>query len=83
MNECKPLGGGAKKYAAELKEIYGMEDGSVASTAGGFQAMTTDLLSVLNDIPFSIPPYFALLGEALQLHPMTPKLKPPGTARLG
>ena len=57
-------GGGAKKYEAELKKIYNM-DGSISSTAGGFQAMTQDLLTVLNDIPFSIPPYFALLGRAV------------------
>jgi hypothetical protein len=57
-------GGGAKKYEAELKRMYNM-DGSMASTAGGFQAMTQDLLTVLNDIPFSIPPYFALLGRAV------------------
>jgi len=57
-------GGGAKKYEAELKRMYNM-DGSLASTAGGFQAMTQDLLTVLNDIPFSIPPYFALLGRAV------------------
>ena len=57
-------GGGAKKYEAELKRMYNM-DGSLSSTAGGFQAMTQDLLTVLNDIPFSIPPYFALLGRAV------------------
>jgi predicted unusual protein kinase regulating ubiquinone biosynthesis (AarF/ABC1/UbiB family) len=44
--------------------MYNM-DGSLSSTAGGFQAMTQDLLTVLNDIPFSIPPYFALLGRAV------------------
>ena len=58
-------GGGAKKYEAELKKLYNMEDGTIQSTAGGFQAMTQDLLTVLNDIPFSIPPYFALLGRAV------------------
>ena len=57
-------GGGAKNYEAELKRMYNM-DGSLSSTAGGFQAMTQDLLTVLNDIPFSIPPYFALLGRAV------------------
>ena len=31
---------------------------------GGFQAMTQDALTVLNDVPFSIPPCFALLGRA-------------------
>ena len=27
--------------------------------------MTNDMLTVLNDIPFSIPPYFALLARAI------------------
>jgi len=27
--------------------------------------MTQDALTVLNDIPFSIPPYFALLARAI------------------
>lgn len=58
-------GGGAKKYEEELKKIYGMEDGSMQSQVGGFQAMTQDALTVLNDIPFQIPPYFALLGRAI------------------
>ena len=57
-------GGGAKRYEAELKNMYGM-DGSMDSTVGGFQAMTQDMLTVLNDIPFSIPPYFALLARAV------------------
>ena len=57
-------GGGAKRYEAELKSMYGM-DGSMDSTVGGFQAMTQDMLTVLNDIPFSIPPYFALLARAV------------------
>jgi predicted unusual protein kinase regulating ubiquinone biosynthesis (AarF/ABC1/UbiB family) len=57
-------GGGAKKYEAELKQMYGM-DGSTESAIGGFQAMTNDMLTVLNDIPFSIPPYFALLARAV------------------
>lgn len=30
-----------------------------------FEAMTQDALTVLNDIPFSIPPYFAILGRAI------------------
>ena len=42
--------------------MYGFED---QGAIGGFQAMTTDMLSVLNDIPFSIPPYFALLARAV------------------
>merc|ERR1711988_253432 len=43
-----------------------MGDGnSMSSTAKGFSAMTQDALVVLNDIPFSIPPYFALLGRAI------------------
>lgn len=58
-------GGGAKKYEEELKKIYGMEDGSMQSQVGGFQAMTQDALTVLNDVPFSIPPYFAILGKAI------------------
>merc|ERR1719387_3357758 len=58
-------GGGAKKYEEELKAMYGMSDGSVESTVGGFQAMTQDMLTVLNDIPFSIPAYFALLARAV------------------
>ena len=57
-------GGGAKKYEAELKQLYGM-DGSMESTASGFAAMTSDAITVLNDVPFSIPPYFALLGRAI------------------
>jgi len=57
-------GGGAQRYEQELKKIYKM-DGTLSSTAGGFQAMTQDALTVLNDIPFSIPAYFALLGRAI------------------
>eukprot|EP00240_Pyramimonas_obovata_P003426 CAMPEP_0118949866 /NCGR_PEP_ID=MMETSP1169-20130426/50374_1 /TAXON_ID=36882 /ORGANISM="Pyramimonas obovata, Strain CCMP722" /LENGTH=850 /DNA_ID=CAMNT_0006896579 /DNA_START=76 /DNA_END=2624 /DNA_ORIENTATION=+ len=55
-------GGGAKKYEEELKKMYGFEDGNAV---GGFQAMTQDMLTVMNDIPFSIPPYFALLARAV------------------
>jgi len=58
-------GGGAKKYEEELMKLYGMEDGSMQSKVGGFQAMTQDALTVLNDVPFSIPPYFAILGRAI------------------
>ena len=58
-------GGGAKKYEEELKRLYGMEEGDVSSTVGGFQSMTQDALTVLNDVPFSIPPYFAILGRAI------------------
>lgn len=58
-------GGGAKRYEEELKKLYGMEDGSMQSQVGGFQAMTQDALTVLNDVPFSIPPYFAILGRAI------------------
>ena len=32
---------------------------------GGFQAMTQDALTVLESVPFSIPPYFAILGRAI------------------
>ncbi len=49
-------GGGAQRYEAELRKMY---------STGGFQAMTQDALTVLNDVPFSIPPYFALLGRAI------------------
>ena len=59
------MGGGAKKYEEELKKLYGMEDGSMQSQVGGFQAMTQDALTVLEQIPFSIPPYFAILGRAI------------------
>ncbi|KAL3785093.1 LOW QUALITY PROTEIN: hypothetical protein ACHAW5_006787 [Stephanodiscus triporus] len=52
-------GGGTKKYEEELKKLYGMEADNVSSQVGGFQAMTQDALTVLNDIPFSIPPYFS------------------------
>ena len=58
-------GGGAKKYEEELKKLYGMEADNMSSQVGGFQAMTQDALTVLNDIPFSIPPYFAILGRAI------------------
>lgn len=58
-------GGGAKKYEEELKKLYGMEDGSMSSQVGGFQAMTQDALTVLQDVPFSIPAYFAILGRAI------------------
>jgi aarF domain-containing kinase len=57
-------GGGAKKYEAELRKLYGMDD-TMQSQVGGFQAMTQDALTVLNDVPFSIPPYFAILGRAI------------------
>jgi len=57
-------GGGAKKYEEEIRKMYGM-DGTGQNQIGGFQAMTQDALTVLNDIPFSIPPYFALLGRAI------------------
>ena len=57
-------GGGAKTYERELRKTYGFdEDGT--GTVGGFQAMTQDALTVLNDIPFSIPAYFAILGRAI------------------
>lgn len=57
-------GGGAKKYEAELMKLYGMDD-TMQSKVGGFQAMTQDALTVLQDVPFSIPPYFAILGRAI------------------
>uniref|UniRef100_A0A6U3TXQ3 Protein kinase domain-containing protein n=1 Tax=Octactis speculum TaxID=3111310 RepID=A0A6U3TXQ3_9STRA len=55
-------GGGAKRYEEELKKSYGFDD---VGAVGGFSAMTTDFLTVLNDIPFAIPPYFALIGKAV------------------
>jgi aarF domain-containing kinase len=58
-------GGGAKKYEEELLKLYGMDDGTTQSRLGGFQAMTQDALTVLQDVPFSIPPYFAILGRAI------------------
>jgi len=57
-------GGGAKKYEEELMKLYGMDD-TMQSKVGGFQAMTQDALTVLNDVPFSIPPYFAIFGRAI------------------
>lgn len=51
-------GGGAKKYEAELKKMYGMEE-DISSQAGGFASMTQDALTVLNDVPFSIPVSFS------------------------
>ena len=46
--------------------MYGMEAREdMQAQVGGFQAMTQDALTVLNDIPFSIPPYFAILGRAI------------------
>lgn len=58
-------GGGAKNYEKELLKLYGMDDGTMQSQVGGFQAMTQDALTVLQDVPFSIPPYFAILGRAI------------------
>lgn len=57
-------GGGAKKYEEELLKIYGVDE-TMGSKVGGFQAMTQDALTVLQDIPFSVPPYFAILGRAI------------------
>lgn len=57
-------GGGAQRYKEEVMKTYGM-DGSITGSTGGFAAMTSDALTVLQDIPFSIPPYFALLGRAI------------------
>lgn len=54
-------GGGAKRYEEEVRRIYGMSE----NTMGGFSAMTRDALTVLNDVPFQIPPYFALLARAI------------------
>ena len=79
------MGGGAKKYEDELKKMYNFDE---AGAVGGFQAMTQDLLTVLNEIPFSIPAYFALLARAVVTleglalsvdpgHPPTPYPPPP------
>lgn len=57
-------GGGAQRYEQELRKTYGL-DGTIRGNTGGFQQMTQDALTVMNDIPFSIPPYFALLGRAI------------------
>lgn len=54
-------GGGAKRYEEEVRRIYGISE----NTMGGFSAMTRDALTVLNDVPFQIPPYFALLARAI------------------
>lgn len=58
-------GGGAKKYEEEVRKQYGMDEASGGPSVGSFQAITQDALTVLNDVPFSIPPYFALLGRAI------------------
>ena len=50
-------GGGATRYKDEIMKTY--------EGAGGLQSMTSDFVTVMNDIPFSIPPYFALLGRAV------------------
>ena len=58
-------GGGAKKFEERVRASYGIDaDADLGKAVGGFQAMTQDALTVLNDVPFSIPPYFALLGRA-------------------
>ena len=57
-------GGGAKKYEEAIRSSYGI-DGTYSGSIGGFQAMTQDMLTVLNQVPFSIPPSFALLGRAI------------------
>merc|ERR1719183_1943499 len=57
-------GGGAQKYEEEVERMYGI-DGTAQGSVGGFQAMTQDALTVLNDIPFTIPPYFALIARAV------------------
>merc|ERR1719163_401744 len=38
---------------------------ALTNTPGGFQAITSDLVTAMNDVPFAIPPYFALLGRAV------------------
>lgn len=51
-------GGGAQRYRQEIERQY-------EGAGGGLSAMTSDFVTVMNDIPFSIPPYFALLGRAV------------------
>ena len=51
-------GGGAQNYKDEIEKIYG-------TGASGFQALTGDVVTVMADVPFSIPPYFALLARAV------------------
>merc|ERR1719174_1899382 len=60
-------GGGAQAFQDRVLESYGVDKDNLVSgqAVGGFQAMTQDALTVLNDVPFSIPPYFALLGRAI------------------
>merc|ERR1712003_275087 len=50
-----------------MGKLYGIDEdtNTMQSKVGGFQAMTQDALTVLNDVPFSIPPYFAILGRAI------------------
>lgn len=64
-------GGGAQVYKSELEKMYGL-DGTMDGTVGGFQAMTNDMLTVLNDIPFSIPPLLRAAG-ARRSHPRGPR----------
>merc|ERR1719353_207706 len=49
-------GGGASGLMRELE-----------GTPGGFQALTQDLLTAMSDIPFSVPPYFALLARSVAI----------------
>lgn len=64
-------GGGAQKFQQRVLANYGIADdgakewNSGSAVVGGFQAMTQDAITVLNDVPFSIPPYFALVGRAI------------------
>ena len=37
----------------------------IYSNAGGFSALTADFTTVMSEVPFSIPPSFALLGRAV------------------
>ena len=57
-------GGGAKKFEERvLGASYGIDaDADLEQAVEGFQAMKArDALTVLNDVPFSIPPYFRCL----------------------
>ena len=55
------MGGGVQRYEQELKKMYGVDRNAI----GGFQAMFTDALTAFREVPFSIPPYFALIGRAV------------------
>ena len=65
MSKCNQLQGDnpaeSKRSQMDIYEIERQYEGA----GGGLSAMTSDFVTVMNDIPFSIPPYFALLGRAV------------------